>query len=185
MKLISPKITEAIEFAMLAHKDQLRKDARPYIIHPLSVGFILDSAGYSEEVVIAGILHDVVEDTSFGEKDIKEKFGERVAELVRGVTEDKTITSWKERMDIYNAHLKTASPEVQAISAADLLDNRRSVLTDLKEGFDIWSHFNAGKEAFMKNTTDRFEIVKSLDNEITRALGEAIEEIQNFKSDIL
>ncbi len=180
-QIISPKITEAIEFAVLAHGDQKRNNGRAYITHPLSVGFILQSAGYGEDVVIAGLLHDVVEDTSYTESDIREKFGERVAHLVMGVTEDGTITDWVKRKEKYLDHLKTSEKEVQAISAADMLDNRRSILREMKSGFDIWSKFSVGQELVMKNTEDRLAIVKeSLDNEITKELEVVVNEIKTL-----
>ncbi len=175
--LISKSITDAVEFAILAHKDQLRKDGRPFIIHPLSVAFIFLSAGYSEPVVIAGILHDIVEDTPYTEKDIKEKFGERVSHLVMGVTDDISVKDWSERKKLYLEHLKTAEDDIKAISAADLLDNRRAILQSLKQGVDIWKSFDATPEMIMKVSEERFLILKSLDNEITKELGAVIDEI--------
>ena len=81
--MISTKLLDAIEFASLAHKDQVRKgEPIPYVSHPFAVGLILLNTGYSEDVVIAGILHDVVEDTKFSSKDIEEKFGLKISELV-------------------------------------------------------------------------------------------------------
>lgn len=179
-KLISKNITDAVEFALDAHKNQSRKDDRPFIIHPLSVAFILLSVGYSEDVVIAGILHDVVEDTKYTERDIKERFGEKVAYLVMGVTEDKSIKDWQERKASYLEHLKTANSDIQAISAADLLDNRRAILKGIKLGTDIWKNFNATPEMIMKNSIERLSILKYLDNQITKELEVVINEINNI-----
>ncbi len=62
--IISSKVTKAIEFCSEMHQGQFRKASLvPYASHPVSVGFILQSAGYAEDVVIAGILHDILEDT--------------------------------------------------------------------------------------------------------------------------
>lgn len=177
--MISPAITEAIEFCLLAHKDQLRKDGRPFSIHPISVGFILQSSGYSESVIVAGILHDVVEDTKYTLENIRDKFGERVSYLVAGVTEDPSIIDWAKRKKAYLEHLKTVEPEVMAISAADMLDNRRAILRSLEEGFDIWKGFSATPGMIIKNTEERLAIVKVLDNEIVKELSSVIEKIKN------
>ena len=176
--VISPTITEAIEFSLLAHKDQLRNDDRPYIIHPLSVGFILQSAGYSESVIVAGILHDVVEDTEYSEEDIKEKFGEKISRLVAGVTDDKSITDWTERKRAYLDHLRISNDDVRAISAADILDNRRAILRSLEHGIDIWKTFFATPEMIIKDSEERLSIVKSLDNDITRELEVLINKLK-------
>ena len=176
MPLISPKITDVIEFVLEAHKGQVRESTgKTFLRHPLSVGYILQSCGYSEDVVIAGILHDVIEDTSFTEKDIREKFGPRIAELVAGVTEDKTIESWDERKQKYLDHLRTMNDEVKAISAADMLDNRRAVLAALDSGYDAWSKFKVSPRQIIENANARLAIVQeSFNNEITEELREIL-----------
>lgn len=176
MPLISSKITDAIEFVLEAHKGQVRESTgKTFLRHPLSVGYILQSCGYSEEVVIAGILHDVIEDTLFTEKVIREKFGSRIAELVSGVTEDKTITSWEERKQKYLDHLRTMDDEVKAISAADLLDNRRAVLAALDSGYDAWGKFKVSPRQIIENGKARLAIVQeSFINEITQELQEIL-----------
>ncbi len=178
--IVSPAITDAIEFGLLAHEGQLRKDGRPFIVHPLSVAFILQSAGYSESVVIAGILHDVVEDTKYSERDIEEKFGKEISEMVAGVTDDGLIQDWSERKRKYLDHLKGADDNVKAISAADMLDNRRAILTSLHAGVDIWKTFAANPKMIIENSEERLAIVKSLNNEITRELEETINEIKKI-----
>ena len=79
-------IEKAYRTAALAHKDQLRKSGEPYIIHPLCVAIILADLELDKETIVAGILHDVVEDTIMTEEDLKREFGEDVALLVDGVT---------------------------------------------------------------------------------------------------
>ena len=83
------KILHAIHFATNAHKGQTRK-GKPdvsYITHPLAVGILLAKAGALEDVIIAGILHDTIEDTEVTKKEIENTFGNRVAEMVDDVTE--------------------------------------------------------------------------------------------------
>ena len=82
----SPRIEQAIEVATKAHEGQLRKTGEPYIIHPLAVMKILQEWNMDEDTVIAGVLHDTVEDTDLTLKEIEEQFGKDVAFLVNGVT---------------------------------------------------------------------------------------------------
>ena len=79
-------IEKAYRTAAEAHKDQFRKSGEPYIVHPLNVAIILADLELDKETIIAGILHDVVEDTVMTEEDLKREFGDDVALLVDGVT---------------------------------------------------------------------------------------------------
>lgn len=79
-------IAKAYEVAKEAHKNQLRKSGEPYIIHPLNVAIILADLEMDKETIVAGLLHDVVEDTVMTEEDLVREFGEDVALLVDGVT---------------------------------------------------------------------------------------------------
>lgn len=79
-------IAKAYQVAREAHKDQFRKSGEPYIIHPLNVAIILAQLELDKETIVAGILHDVVEDTVMTEEDLVREFGEDVALLVDGVT---------------------------------------------------------------------------------------------------
>lgn len=79
-------IAKAYQVAKEAHKNQLRKSGEPYIIHPLNVAIILAQLELDKETIVAGILHDVVEDTVMTEEDLTREFGEDVALLVDGVT---------------------------------------------------------------------------------------------------
>ena len=80
------RIREAYEIAVDAHKSQLRKSGEPYVVHPLSVAVILTELKLDTESVIAGLLHDVIEDTHFGYDKVVGKFGVEVANIVDGVT---------------------------------------------------------------------------------------------------
>ena len=80
------KIRRAYRFAAQAHQDQLRRSGEPYIMHPVAVACIIDQMGLDAESVMAGLLHDTVEDTPVTREDIAREFGAPVAMLVDGVT---------------------------------------------------------------------------------------------------
>ena len=97
----SERLNRAIEVAKQAHEGQLRKTGEPYIIHPLAVKKILEEWGMDEDTVIAGVLHDTVEDTSLTLDDIRKEFGESVAFLVDGVTKLSTARTGMRDIDTY------------------------------------------------------------------------------------
>lgn len=142
------KMFRAIEFATKAHYGYFRKGGSlPYIIHPLGVARILIESGCINKVIIAGILHDVVEDTSFTLEDIQENFGEDVAGLVKCVTEPDKSDTWENRKRQKIEYLKSASSRVLLVACADKLDNIRAIRQDYaREGESLWSHFGAPKE---------------------------------------
>ncbi len=95
------RVEHAIEVAKKAHEGQFRKTGEPYIIHPLAVKKILEDWGMDEDTIIAGILHDTVEDTSLTLDDIRKDFGESVAFLVDGVTKLSTARTGMRDIDTY------------------------------------------------------------------------------------
>ena len=105
------KLDYAILFATKAHDGQRRKtDNVDMIFHPFTVGMLLQKSGMSEETVIAGILHDVVEDTKYTIEDIEKIFGTNVKNIVEEVTENKKL-EWKERKKEAIEKIKNASFE--------------------------------------------------------------------------
>ena len=97
----SPKVEKAIAMAKKAHDGQFRKTGEPYIVHPLAVKKILEEWGMDEDTIIAGILHDTVEDTELTLEDIKQEFGDSVAFLVDGVTKLSTARNGMRDIDTY------------------------------------------------------------------------------------
>lgn len=97
----SERIQKAVEVATKAHEGQFRKTGEPYIVHPLAVKKILEEWGMDEDTIIAGILHDTVEDTGLTLNDIKKEFGESVAFLVDGVTKLSTARNGMRDIDTY------------------------------------------------------------------------------------
>ena len=97
----SQRIKRAVAVATKAHEGQFRKTGEPYIVHPLAVKKILEEWGMDEDTIIAGILHDTVEDTDLTLDDIKKEFGESVAFLVDGVTKLSTARNGMRDIDTY------------------------------------------------------------------------------------
>lgn len=150
VNFFNERLDKAIAFATYAHRKQVRKTEgeMPYICHPMSVAFTLHSAGFDENTIIAGMFHDLLEDTDATVEDIEMGFGEDVKKLVQIVSEDKSL-SWEERkhMNLRNV-LDSKDERVKAIFAADKIQNTNSILRYIKEGKqDFWSFFKKGKEA--------------------------------------
>jgi (p)ppGpp synthase/HD superfamily hydrolase len=123
----------ALQFAAERHSAQRRKGpgAEPYINHLLEVGFLLSDIAQvqDQEVLIAGVLHDAVEDTETSQSEIAELFGSRVSQLVAAVTDDKSLPK-AERKQLVLDHLASADEAVKLIKLADLCSNISSVPTD-------------------------------------------------------
>mgnify|MGYP003312355201 FL=1 len=160
--LNTPVGESALRFAKECHKGQVRKGTtRPYITHCMEVARILNKHGYSEEIVIAGLLHDTVEDTEATLEDLRIGFGEEVSNLVKYVSEDKSPEfSWIERKVRYIKMLTDAPEGAVVISAADKLHNITETLEQyLKVGDAVFLKFNSGKEKqkwFYRSLTEMY-----------------------------
>lgn len=143
----NPVLEEAIQFATQRHAGQLRKGTNfPYITHPLETMNILNTMSADTNLLIAGVLHDTVEDTDTTLDEIRNLFGEDVAALVAAHTEDKS-RSWIERKQHTINELQTAPLRVKMLIMADKVSNLRSMYTDYNlVGDELWKRFNAPKE---------------------------------------
>ncbi len=129
-KLVSQAIKQAIAFATKAHAGQVRKySGEPYITHPIAVANLLSGDKFTDELRVAAILHDVVEDTDVTNSDIEKAFGPRVAVMVWELTDVSRPQHGNRvaRKRVDREHLSRASYEAQTIKCADLLDNARSI----------------------------------------------------------
>ena len=150
MNAFSTRYDAALALAARAHRDQLRKGTDlPYIAHPVHVSIILIRHGFAEDLAIAGLLHDVVEDTDTSLDLIAAEFGEQVARLVEAVSETKSSNGaelpWEQRKAEKLVHLQAAGPDVAALKAADAIHNLRSIIADLKShGPAVWARFKRG-----------------------------------------
>ena len=143
---MSINIQKAIIFATLKHRNQKRKGTDiPYIVHPMEVMQILTDLRCRENIIIAGILHDTLEDTETSPEEISKEFGPDILKIVQSESEDKSKT-WKERKQNTINHLKSESAESKIVCFADKFSNIRSMMRDKEHiGERLWQRFNADK----------------------------------------
>lgn len=153
--IYTPKIQKAINFSIKVHQqdqNQTRKGKTdPYIIHPLTVGLILAKTGAQEDVIVAGILHDTIEDCephgSVTKELLEKEFGKDVAEMVNDVTEQDKSLPWEERKRFALEHVKHMKKNSVLVKSADVLHNMTDQISDYeKEGDKMFLRFNASKE---------------------------------------
>ena len=143
-------VSEAIVFTVAAHDGMRRRKSEvPYILHPMEVGAIIGTMTDSQEVIAAGVLHDVVEDAGIALEEIGEKFGQRVMELVASETENKREElppedTWRIRKEESLEKLKnTNDTEILMLWIGDKLSNIRAIYRDfLINGNAIWDKFH-------------------------------------------
>jgi (p)ppGpp synthase/HD superfamily hydrolase len=144
---------QALKIAATAHKDQKRKhDGSPYIVHPIMVARILEQHGFSEVVVAAGLVHDVIEDSNTSEAELRSALGDEVVDIVVAVSEDQSTDwrsmegGWEKVKEMYVDTVCQAPVEVKAVSVADKIHNAQNLLAHANlVGSEIWTNFNRGK----------------------------------------
>lgn len=160
--IYSQKLQKAIDFAIKTHQldqNQKRKGKEiPYITHPLSLGIILAKAGAEEDVIIAGILHDTIEDSvddsKVSREQIIQEFGEEVAKMVNDVTEQDKSLSWEIRKQQALDHIAYMSHGSLLVKTADVLHNMRDQIADYQiEGDAMFVRFNAPKDKQLERYT--------------------------------
>jgi (p)ppGpp synthase/HD superfamily hydrolase len=194
----SDRINHALAFAAKHHDRQVRKGTRlPYLTHPANVAIVLTRYGRDEDTVIAGILHDVIEDCvrenytrdMLGQR-IGDKFGMSVLDTVlavtqRSVDDSGTDLSSEERRDDYLERLEQASESARWVCAADKLHNAGTLVADLKRTIDpatIWGRFSAGRDGTVRWYRRVFDRLHSVGftapiMEELRRVVEALEEL--------
>lgn len=171
----SRTLDRALELAAEAHREQVRKGTGvPYVMHPVHVSILLMKHGFPEAVVVAGLLHDVVEDTNVSLESIEGAFGSEVAALVGSVTEIKTETAggaevrrpWRIRKEEQLLRLDAAPPLTAALKAADAIHNCESTLRELdRVGPEAWERFRAPPE-------DQLWYFRSIATRVRKRLGD-------------
>jgi GTP pyrophosphokinase len=184
---IGPRFLRAFQFAAKMHAGQTRKASTiPYIAHLMGVASLVLEAGGDEDLAIAALLHDVVEDCGGAPmlKEVRRRFGKRVAHVVEGCTDADTYPKppWRERKEKYLEHLQQADPDTRLVSAADKLNNVRSILSDYRAiGESVWSRFNGGREGTLWYYRALREIfLRYKRNRITRDFELAVRELDTL-----
>ena len=131
----SPLTRDALAFATRWHEGQTRDaDSIPFLTHPIEVACLLHEAGYSDEVVAAGVLHDVLEDTEVERGELEERFGSEVAGLVAAVSDDPAIEDHAERKAALRAQVARAGDDAVAVFAADKVSKARELRVRTGDG---------------------------------------------------
>jgi (p)ppGpp synthase/HD superfamily hydrolase len=184
---LGPRFLRAFHFAAEKHAGQARKASTiPYIAHLMGVTSLVLEAGGDEDMAIAALLHDVVEDCGGAPmlKEVGRRFGKRVAHIVDGCTDSDTDPKppWRERKENYLQHLKTADADTRLVSVADKLNNVRSILTDYREiGESVWARFNGGREGTLwYYRALRDEFLRSKSNRLIRDFDLAVRELETL-----
>ncbi len=140
-------IEKAVKIAVIAHKKQVRKtDNSPYVVHPISVAFKLMQNKFSDKIVAAALVHDVLEDTDFSVEKLEKELGKDVLSIVEGVSEKKGL-SWEERKKEYIKSVRNGSEDIKAVSIADKIHNAKSLIAFHKKyGAKTWDKFSRKKE---------------------------------------
>jgi len=183
--ILGPRFQRAFEFAADKHRKQTRKASTiPYIAHLIGVASLVLEAGGDEDLAIAALLHDVVEDCGGAAmlKEVQRRFGKRVAHIVDGCTDAYEIPKppWQDRKVSYINRLKAEDADTRLVSAADKLNNVRSILSDYRAlGESVWSRFNGGREGTLwYYRTLRDEFLRSKPNRITLDFDLAVQELE-------
>jgi len=184
---LGPRFLRAFDFAAAQHAGQARKASTiPYIAHLMGVASLVLEAGGNEDLAIAALLHDVVEDCGGAPmlKEVRRRFGQRVAEIVDGCTDADTYPKppWRERKEKYLRGLRQADAGTRLVSAADKLNNVRSILSDYRAvGESIWIRFNGGREGtlwYYRALLDEF--LRHKLNRTTRDFELAVNELETL-----
>jgi (p)ppGpp synthase/HD superfamily hydrolase len=194
----SDRINHALAFAAKHHDRQVRKGTRlPYLTHPANVAIILCRYDRDEDTVVAGILHDVVEDCvrerysrDMLEQRIGDKFGPDVLDAVLAVTQrtsddDGVELSNEERKGDYLERLAQAGERARWVCAADKVHNGNSILADLRRTMDpdtVWSRFSSGREGTIRWYRRVYERLRELGFEasIMSELRNVAEELERW-----
>jgi (p)ppGpp synthase/HD superfamily hydrolase len=191
--VLTRRITAAFGLAYLVHGQQLRKKTGiPYMAHVMSVSALALEHGADEDVAIAALLHDSVEDSVDGEVAhalIQQEFGKRVARIVMACSDavarpGKPKPEWRERKERYLEHLdEDADQDVLLVSACDKMHNASAILGDLRlEGDVVWQRFTVSdpRQQLWYYTSVAEILQRRLPGTLTDRLGEIVREIASL-----
>lgn len=187
--MLTNRFEEALVYAARLHKKQTRKGSGiPYIAHLLGVtSLVLENKG-GEDEAIAALLHDAVEDQGGRATlvEIRQRFGERVASIVDGLTDSYQTPKppWRKRKEEYIYHLRQASPEVRLVSLADKVNNARSILHDHAQVGDmVWDRFRGGLMGTLWYYRSLLDVFLATGNDpLTREFKQLVLEMERLAS---
>lgn len=158
----------------MLHKDQTRRGSMPFpfMTHLIATAFTLIDYTTDEDVIVAALLHDTLEDTDYTLEELREDFGGRVGDIVEVLTEPKSTPenriTWKDRKLTYARQLKKGSQEALLIAAADKIHNFRTTVEDYGDAHDRFY------QDFGKNFDERLEVYQQIANVINAKLHNPI-----------
>lgn len=188
--VLTDRFDRALLYATHVHGGQVRKETSiPYIAHLLAVAATILEYDGSEDMAIAGLLHDAVEDQGGMPRlsDIRNRFGDRVADIVHACSDSDASTPsgkakrpWRERKARYLEHLENEKVDTDTllVSLSDKIHNARSILRDRRKpeiGANIWKRFNVGRKDtlwYYDELAKRFR--KRLSGQLADELGEIV-----------
>jgi len=182
---LGPRLQRAFRYAAEKHAGQTRKQTGvPYLSHLMAVASLVLEAGGDEDMAIAALLHDVVEDCGGMPRlrEVRKQFGMRVAKIVEGCTDSfgDPKPEWLKRKKNYLREVKHADAETRLVSASDKLHNVRTILADYRQvGESIWTRFSGKKEGtlwYYRALSDEYQ--RRNPNRITRELEIAVAELE-------
>jgi (p)ppGpp synthase/HD superfamily hydrolase len=183
---LGPRLQQAFRYAAEKHAGQTRKQsAVPYLSHLMAVAGLVLEAGGDEDMAIAALLHDVVEDCGGMPRlrEVRKQFGPRVAKIVEGCTDAYVMPKpeWMQRKKDYISEVKYADAETRLVSASDKLHNVRTILADYRQhGEAVWKRFTGKKEGtlwYYRALCNEYR--RRNPNRITRELEIAVTELES------
>ena len=186
------RIEQALRAATILHKDQVRKGSipMPYVSHLFAVAMIAIDYTQEEDVLIAALLHDTLEDTDYTPSELEADFGGKVREIVESLTEpqdsEKKTYTWKETKARYAKQLRKAPQEALLIAAADKIHNMRAMV---EEYYDEHSRFMKEFSGSLEDRLIQYQDIsnvlnKNLKSDILNEFNHVFTEYKNFISDV-
>ena len=182
------RFERALEFAIKAHKGQVRKGSSvPYIFHPIETALITMTLTRDQDIIIAALFHDIIEDTRYSAKDIEDAFGSRVAHIVQMESENKrkgqdASETWKIRKQEFIDGLDHKSKDEKIIALADKLSNMRATRQGyLKNDEKFWDRFHQKDKNmhgwYYRTVANKLREFEDTDawQELNRLIGEVFE----------
>lgn len=182
------RIEQAIRAATVLHYDQKRKGSMPYpyITHLLSVAFILQEYTDDEDILIASLLHDTLEDTDYTQIELESDFGQKVCNLVMTVSEPKELNgkklTWVEKKQAYADQLNKGPKEAVMIAAVDKIHNFRSMVEEYYDKHELFLRDFGGH---LKDRIEMYQIIansinKRIDGPLLAEFNHVFEQFKEF-----